>query len=42
MRHIKSLRPIIGVRSSNVRKVLKKRARRNLEKNSPIFLKDVY
>ena len=42
MRNIKSLRPIIGVRSSDVKKVIKKRARRNLEKNSPIYLKDIY
>ena len=40
--NIKSLRPIIGIRSSNVKKVLKKRAKKNIEKNSPIYLRDIY
>ena len=42
IKNIKSLRPIIGIRSSDVKKVLKKRAKKNIEKNSPIYLRDIY
>ena len=42
IKNIKSLRPTIGIRSSDVRKILKKKARKVIEKNSPIYLKDIY
>tara|TARA_B100000886_G_scaffold292570_1_gene218450 strand:+ start:1052 stop:2086 length:1035 start_codon:yes stop_codon:yes gene_type:complete len=40
-KNIISLRPLVGIRSSDVKKVLKKKAKRNIKKDSPIYLKDI-
>ena len=42
IKNITSLRPLIGIRSSDVKKVLKKRAKKDIEKNSPIYFRDIY
>ncbi len=37
-----SLRPLIGVKSSDIQKVLNKKAKRDIKKNFPIYFKDLY
>ena len=39
--NIFSLRPKIGVSSSEIHKILNKKAKRKIKKNSPIYLKDI-
>ena len=42
LKNIISLRPVVGVRSSEINKVLSKRAKINIRKNSPIYFNDIY
>ena len=42
LNNIISLRPLVGIRSSEVKKVLNKRAKKNIKKDSPIYFSDIY